>query len=87
VEASSLAEAFRAAADSAFGGADSAFGGDDSAFGGAVAVACGADSAFGGAAVACQDGSGARPFRGWEASGSHTVRASSDAAAFHGSVA
>jgi len=82
VEASSLAEACPGGADSAFGGAAVASG--------SVARACpdvpGADSAFGGAEGAC-GGSGARPFRGWEASGSHTVRASSDAAAFHGSVA
>lgn len=86
VEASSLAEALRGAAGGAGCDVVGASAATDSASGGAAA--CGADSAFGNAAAACQGGSGARPFRGWEASGFRMARASSDAvAAFHGLVA
>lgn len=70
-----LTEVFRGAG----GGAAGACGGFFAA--GAAATAFAEDSAFGGAAAACQGGSGAHLFGGWEASGSHTVRASSDAAA------
>lgn len=84
VEASSLAEALRGAA----GGAGCDVVGASWPDVPGAAAACGADSAFGDAAAACQGGSGARPFRGWEASGFRMGRASSDAvAAFHGVVA